>query len=142
MTPMASFKRDPGFFFINFFYDFLFFIILSLIMANVFLGVLYDTFGELREILQLKENDIKNVCFICQMTRDGSLAKNIDFDEHVKTQHSMWNYVYFLIYLHISNPNNFNGHQNYVWDKLGNQDSSWIPHDKTAEDEEEDDDEE
>ena len=142
ITGKVSFKKDPGFFMINFFYDFLFFIIVSLIMINVFLGVLYDTFGELREILQQKENDIKNVCFICQLTRDGSLTKNIDFDKHVVTQHSMWNYVYFLIFLHISNPNNFNGHQNYVWDKLGEQDSSWIPHDKTSEEEEDEDDDE
>ena len=79
------------------------------------------------EVIQKKENDINNVCFICQLTRDGSLAKRIDFNEHVTSKHYMWNYVYFMIYLHISNSNDFDAIQNYVWEKLVQQDNSWIP---------------
>ena len=93
----------------------------------MFLGVLYDTFSELRFQLQDKENDINNVCFICQLTRDDSLARRVDFDEHVKKKHDKWNYVYFMIYLHISNSNEFDSIQNYVWDKLIKQENSWIP---------------
>ena len=126
-TPQVSFKKDINFYLTNFFYDLFFYVIVSLVMYNVFLGVLYDTFSELRFQLQKKENDINNVCFICQLTRDGSLAKRIDFNEHVTSKHYMWNYVYFMIYLHISNSNDFDAIQNYVWEKLVQQDNSWIP---------------
>ncbi len=39
----------------------------------------------------------------------------------------MWNYLYFLTYLHINDPNNLNSIENYVWEKLEEQDISWIP---------------
>ena len=70
---------------------------------------------------------MNNVCFICQLTRDDCLTKNIDFKEHVLTQHNKWNYVYFLTYLHINNPNDFSRIENSVWEKLENQDFGWIP---------------
>ena len=126
-TDYISYKSSTKFYLTNFFYDLFFFIIVSLVMYNVFLGVLYDTFSELRFQLQDKENDINNVCFICQLTRDDSLARRVDFDEHVKKKHDKWNYVYFMIYLHISNSNEFDSIQNYVWDKLIKQENSWIP---------------
>ena len=61
------------------------------------------------------------------MTRDSAMNKNIDFDMHRATVHNLWNYVYFLTYLHLGNVNDFNRVKKYVWDKLGNQDYSWIP---------------
>ena len=131
-TSYVSYRKNPNFYVTNFFYDLFFFVIVSLVMYNVFLGVLYDTFSELRGNLQEKENDINNVCFICQLTRDGSLAKRIDFNEHVRSKHYMWNYVYFMIYLHISNANDFDAIQNYVWEKLILQDNSWIPNDNDS----------
>ena len=39
----------------------------------------------------------------------------------------MWNYVYFLTYLHINNSNNFKMLETSVWDKLEESDTSWIP---------------
>ena len=41
--------------------------------------------------------------------------------------HDMWNYVYFLTYLHINNSNNFKILETSVWDKLEESDTSWIP---------------
>ena len=41
----------------------IFFIIVCLILINVFFGVLYDTFGELRGINQERENDKKKYLF-------------------------------------------------------------------------------
>ena len=61
------------------------------------------------------------------MSRDGALRKNIDFDMHVEKDHYIWNYLYFLAYLHISDPNNLNSIENYVWKKLEEQDNTWIP---------------
>ena len=58
---------------------------------------------------------------------NACLSRNIDFDEHVSTQHNKWNYVYFLTYLHINNPNDFSRIENSVWEKLEEQDFGWIP---------------
>lgn len=105
----------------------LFFILIVLVLGNLFLGIIVDSFGELRGINIETENDIKNKCYICQLTRDDCLKKNIDFDMHVSTEHNKWNYVYFLTYLQINNPNDFSGIENSVWEKLESQDFGWIP---------------
>ena len=124
---IPSYRTDVGIFIGRFFYDMFFFILIVLVMGNIFLGIIVDSFGELRNININTENDVKNVCFICQLSRDACLSRNIDFDEHVSTQHNKWNYVYFLTYLHINNPNDFSRIENSVWEKLEEQDFGWIP---------------
>ena len=124
---MVSYRSDVGLFVGRFFYDMLFFILIVLVLGNLFLGIIVDSFGELRGINIETENDIKNKCYICQLTRDDCLKKNIDFDKHVSKEHNKWNYVYFLTYLQINNPNDFSGIENSVWEKLENQDFGWIP---------------
>ena len=89
-TSYVSYRKNPNFYVTNFFYDLFFFVIVSLVMYNVFLGVLYDTFSELRGNLQEKENDINNVCFICQLTRDGrehfgKTFKGVGYDDYFRT---------------------------------------------------------
>ena len=81
----------------------------------------------------MNETDKNSICYICQLSRDDCLRKNIDFDIHVKQEHFVWNYLYFLTYLHINDPNNFNSIENDVWEKLEEQDITWIPIKKDAE---------
>ena len=44
-----------------------------------FLSFIIDTFGELRNKNAENTNDKENICFICQISRDQCLIKNIDF---------------------------------------------------------------
>ena len=122
-----SYQKDVKMYFARFFHDILFFFIINLVLGNVFLGIIIDTFGELRDTQVENEYDRKNICFICQLSSNACLTKNIDFDKHVNEEHNIWNYVYFLAYLYLGNPNNFNRVENSVWEKLANQDYSWIP---------------
>lgn len=133
VLPNMSFQTDPWFFIARFFYDMLFFIFIIMILFNVFMGIIVDTFAELRDMNWSRENDIQNICFICQKSRDDCLTKNIDFESHVREEHNLWNYVYFLVHLHINNPNDFNSIENFVWEKLEEQDYGWIPIDENAE---------
>ena len=130
----VSYRKDVKFYFARFFNDMIFFLIVNLILGNVFLGIIIDTFSELRDIQTENENDRNNICFICQLSSDACLARNIDFDKHVNNIHNIWNYVYFLNYLHLSNPNSFNRVEDNVWKKLEEQDYSWLPIDKNSDD--------
>ena len=123
----VSYKESPGVFVLRFFYDVIFFSFVILILFNIFTGIIVGAFAELRDETNKNENDKNNVCYICQLTRDDCLKQNIDFESHVKTEHFVWNYLYFLTYLHIKDPNNFNSIENYVWEKLEEQDITWIP---------------
>jgi inositol 1,4,5-triphosphate receptor type 3 len=122
-----SYKDDVGNFMGRFFFDVLFFLLISLYIGKMFLSFIIDTFGELRSQNADNTNDKENICFICQISRDECLMKNIDFDKHIKYVHNMWNYVYYLNYLYVNNPFNFNWIENSVWEKLQEQGINWIP---------------
>ena len=123
----VSYKQSPGVFVLRFFYDVLFFSFVTLILFNIFTGIIVGAFAELRDETNRNEKDKNSVCYICQLTRDDCLKINKDFNWHVKEKHFLWNYLYFLTYLHINDPNNFNSIENYVWEKLEEQDITWIP---------------
>ena len=123
----VSYQKDVYLFFGRFFHDMFFFIIINLVLGNVFLGIIIDTFGQLRNAQDKNEEDKKNICFICQLSNDECMTENIDFGKHIIEEHNLWNYIYFLAYLNLSNPNNFNRVENSVWEKLEKQDYSWIP---------------
>ena len=122
-----SYQTDYKFFIVRFFYDMIFFFLIILILFNLFIGLIIDSFIELSNINSNREYDINNICFICQMNRDECLINNIDFDKHINEVHNLWNYCFFLCHLHLNNRNDFNTVENYVWNKLGYEDNSWIP---------------
>ena len=123
----SSFKTNQKYHISRFFLDMSFHLMIVLILLNIFLGVIVDAFGELRNRNWQTEKDRKNVCFICQLSWDNCLARNINFEKHIQETHNLWNYVYFLTYLYLTNSNDFNRVEGYVWDKLGKQDYSWLP---------------
>ena len=122
-----SYKEDVGYFLGRFFFDVLFFLLISLYIGKMFLSFIIDTFGELRNKNAENTDDKDNKCFICQISRDECLMKNIDFEKHIQNVHNMWNYVYFLNYLYVNNPFNFNWIENSVWEKLQEQGINWLP---------------
>ena len=124
---MLTFKKNISAYLARFFFDILFHIIIVLIMTNLIFGIIVDSFAAFRAATDESENDKKNICYICQMTRDDAINKNIDFNKHRGDVHDMWNYVYFMTYLHINNSNNFKMLETSVWDKLEESDTSWIP---------------
>ena len=139
VLPLISYKHDLNFFIGRFIYDLTFFIIIIMIMGNVTFGLIVDTFGALRDETYKYHNDRKNICFICQLSRDGCLLKNIDYEKHIRDEHNLWSYVDFLVYLHLYDANNFNRIEGSVWDKLPERDYGWIPISSDAGEEDEDD---
>ena len=84
-----SFKTDYQYFILRFFYDMLFHLFIVLILLNVFLGIIVDAFAELRNLNWQREKDMKSICFVCQLTSDDCLARNLDFEEHVTKTHNL-----------------------------------------------------
>jgi len=140
--PIISFKQSTNMFIARFFYDMAFFILIIMIMGNVTFGLIVDTFGALRDETYKYENDKNNICFICQLSRDGCLLRHIDYETHIKKNHNLWSYIDFLCYLHLYNANDFSRVENIVWEKLLKKDYDWLPinTDEGNDDDEEDDD--
>ena len=122
-----SYKTDVGLYLGRFFFDVLFFLLISLYIGKMFLSFIIDTFGDLRNTNAENTDDKENKCFICQISRDECLMKNIDFEKHIQNVHNIWNYVYYLNYLYVNNPFNFNWIENSVWEKLQEKGTNWLP---------------
>ena len=54
---------------IKFFFDLSYFLIITTIILNVVFGIIIDSFAQLREELAMKDDDIKNYCFMCNIDR-------------------------------------------------------------------------
>ena len=127
VLPKLSYNVNPGYFVASFFFVVLFHIFVIWIMINLFFGIIVDTFAALREKTYKIEEDKKNTCFICQITRDRAMNKNINLEKHVKNLHNIWNYVYYIAYLHINNEKNFKTLETKVLNKIEQGDTSWLP---------------
>jgi hypothetical protein len=127
VLPMLSYYQDGDYYARAFFLYVIFHIVIVLVLGNIFLGVIVDTFADLRDQKNEFENDMKNKCFICNLSRETSTKKFIDFDKHVASDHLLWNYVSFIVYLYVNNPMDFNELEFKAWNKLRVQDISWVP---------------
>lgn len=95
-------------------YDLLFFFIVIIIVLNLIFGVIIDTFADLRSEKQQKELILKNTCFICGLNRSAFDNKTVSFEEHIKCEHNMWHYLYFIVLVKVKDPTEFTGPESYV----------------------------
>ena len=113
-------------------YDNVEYFLISLLLIAIISGIIIDKFTELRERREEIQRDQKSSCFIC-----GKLRKELDkdqdttnFDMHVKLEHNLWHYVYFIAYLDFQESKrvpNMTAIEKYVLDKINNRDNRWFP---------------
>ncbi|KAF4532554.1 hypothetical protein B566_EDAN008478 [Ephemera danica] len=108
-------------------YDLLFFFIVIIIVLNLIFGVIIDTFADLRSEKQNKETILKNHCFICGLNRTAFDNKTVSFEEHIKTEHNMWHYLYFIVLVKVKDPTEFTGPESYVYTMVKDRDLDWFP---------------
>lgn len=133
-------------YYIKFFMDVAFFLLVNTIILNIFFGIIIDSFAQLREESAFTENDVKNVCFMCNLDRYiVSLLSNIyyvclkqldkdtdlGFDYHIQYDHNVWNYLFFIIHLKQKDPSDFNGTESSIFQCFQNDDMSWFPQHKS-----------
>jgi len=108
-------------------YDLAFFVILIIIVLNVIFGVIIDTFADLRNEKQQKDDILRNTCFICGLERSRFDNKNITYDEHVMYEHNMWYYLYFYVLLKVKKSTEFTGPESYVHEMIQEKNLDWFP---------------
>ena len=122
-----SFLETPAYFMGMFFYQFIFFIIIIVVMLAVIGGNIIDTFAELREKSQQDLYDMKNVCFICNGTRNEIEKEGESFEDHIEKVHNIWTYVDYMIGLKFVDPQETNAINSFVIEKLEDKKISWFP---------------
>jgi len=112
-------------------YDMLFWIFVVLIVLNLLLGIIIDTFAEIRKEKEIKADLLRNNCFICGISRlDFDKNSATTFDEHVGKVHNMWSYLNFLVLLRTKPATELTGPESSVHAMINNKpeaDLSWFP---------------
>ncbi|XP_064633177.1 inositol 1,4,5-trisphosphate receptor-like isoform X3 [Lineus longissimus] len=108
-------------------YDLAFFFIVIIIVLNLIFGVIIDTFADLRSEKQQKEEILKNTCFICGLDRSSFDNKSVSFEEHIKSEHNMWHYLYFIVLVTVKDPTEFTGPESYVDAMVKDKNLDWFP---------------
>lgn len=122
------------------------YIFVPLLLMQMFSGIIIDKFGQLRDFELQKATDVKEMCFICGNSRyqfRNLLMKWVyfflstrelfdrksdsGFTQHIKNDHYLWNYVFYLAYLEAKEPTEYTGIESYISDKLSQVDYSWFP---------------
>ncbi|XP_075250121.1 inositol 1,4,5-trisphosphate receptor-like isoform X7 [Convolutriloba macropyga] len=108
-------------------YDLLFFFIVIIIVLNLIFGVIIDTFADLRSEKQNKDLILRNTCFICGLDRGNFDNKSVSFEEHIKFEHNMWHYLYFIVLIKVKDPTEFTGPESYVYSLIKDRNLDWFP---------------
>uniref|UniRef100_A0A674JBD5 Inositol 1,4,5-trisphosphate receptor n=1 Tax=Terrapene triunguis TaxID=2587831 RepID=A0A674JBD5_9SAUR len=120
-------SKDESLFPARVIYDLLFFFMVIIIVLNLIFGVIIDTFADLRSEKQKKEEILKTTCFICGLERDKFDNKTVSFEEHIKYEHNMWNYLYFIVLVRVKNKTDYTGPESYVAQMIKNKNLDWFP---------------
>uniref|UniRef100_A0A3Q3J9U7 Inositol 1,4,5-trisphosphate receptor n=1 Tax=Monopterus albus TaxID=43700 RepID=A0A3Q3J9U7_MONAL len=120
-------SKDEPLFAARVVYDLLFFFVVIIIVLNLIFGVIIDTFADLRSEKQRKEEILKTTCFICGLERDKFDNKTVSFEEHIKVEHNMWHYLYFLVLVRVKDPTEYTGPESYVAQMIAEKNLEWFP---------------
>ena len=109
-------------------YDVAFFIIITTIGLNIVFGIIVDTFAELRDEKFAREEDMKNVCFICGIENYKFDLKGNGFKTHVRKEHNMWDYYSFFLYLDTVDQSDHSATESFVFKNLKDDETVFFPH--------------
>lgn len=70
MLIRQSYNEDNrGRFYTRLIYDITIFLIINVVFMNIIFGIIIDTFAVLRDENKKKEENIRNICFVCSLNR-------------------------------------------------------------------------
>jgi len=107
---IISAYEDP-YYFAKFFFDWFYFFTINLVLLNTVNAIIVDTFQTYREEQSKRDYQEKNVCYICSLSRAKFEIDGHDFVKHIKNEHSLENYIYFLIGIRFDDEHHLNSLQ-------------------------------
>ena len=112
------------------FLDLAFFVVVIVILLNVIFGIIIDTFSSLRVDKLARVKDTLEICFICGINKqvfDRASDEPEGFKTHIKVDHNMWNYLYFIFMLWEQDKDDDDGLEQYVRRAIEANEITWFP---------------
>jgi hypothetical protein len=75
-------------------WNFSYVLLVNLVLTAIISGIIIDSFSEMRLAEEHRKHEKNNVCFICNIEREDFERLGIDFKNHIKRYHNMWNYIF------------------------------------------------
>eukprot|EP00981_Chlorochromonas_danica_P006075 scaffold1268_cov174-Ochromonas_danica.AAC.9 len=108
----------------------LYFLVVIVMLLNIIFGIIIDTFSSLRAEKNERLRDTEEVCFICGIDKqifDRASDEPDGFRTHVKIDHNMWNYLYFIFMLWEQDRDDDDGLEQYVRRAIEANEITWFP---------------
>ncbi|KAH8096221.1 hypothetical protein JL720_3580 [Aureococcus anophagefferens] len=110
--------------------DFMYFLVVLIVLLNVIFGIIIDTFSDLRG--QKGDRVFKTIhsCFICgvdDMSLDRASPEPGGFRRHIREDHRMWDYLNFIIFIWEQDKDEDDGLELYVRQNIEMKDITWLP---------------
>jgi hypothetical protein len=113
--------------------DLAWFIVVLVVFINIIFGIVIDTFSSLRAEKNERAANTTAFCFICSIPRQ-IFDRNSDvpdgFKNHIKHDHNMWSYLYFIFFLWEQDKDDDDGLEYYVRHKVSSNEITWFPMNK------------
>ena len=118
---------SDGLYFIRYFFDFMFFMIINIILMNIFFGIIIDSFADKRSHEAEIEEEVHGQCFICGIPKSRFEIENVPWKEHVYQEHNLHSYISFLIYVKNKKLQECTGVEKWVKQCIKNQTIFFFP---------------
>ena len=91
--------RSDEYYTFRYVFDFSFFMLINIILMNIFFGIIIDSFADKRAGASDIQREVEGICFVCGITKSKFEIANVSWVDHIYTHHNMHSYVSFIIYV-------------------------------------------
>ena len=104
-----------------------FFIIISILMMNLVLGIIIDAFANVRDERNSIQNSIRERCFICGLNRFDFENRRQSWRDHIEKDHNAYAYLYFIIYVTSKPLKQCTGIEKAIQEFVNQEDPTFFP---------------
>lgn len=98
----------------RYFYDYSFFMIINIVLMNIFFGIIIDSFADKRAGAAEIDKEVQGLCFICGISKSKFEIENIPWVDHIYGDHNMHSYLSFMIFVKQKNYSECTGVEKWV----------------------------
>jgi hypothetical protein len=113
----------------RFVFDLSFQIVFIYILLAMITGIVIDAFSEMQARKMADEENLKNWCFVCNITRSEVNQHGIGWDRHIKHEHDPQAYLFYLFALGRKGPEAMTEQELYVHERIRS--IGWLPREQT-----------
>lgn len=95
-------------------YNFSFFMVINIVLMNIFFGIIIDSFAEKRAKDAEIQEEVEGQCFICGIQKSTFEIENSPWNQHIYTAHNMHSYMAFIISVNQKNKSDCSGIEKHV----------------------------